>query len=259
MTLFKFLKTLKEFEMKRHLRLWMACSILVLIGLLGCTKTEQMVDNKIATVNGEAITEKELFLFIDQYRASFVQEACQKTGLEYNDNFWEAEYNGTTMSMGLKNKALKHAVKIKVQQIKMVDENIMESSSYQYFLDELTTENSRREQALNQGSVVYGIQQYTEKSYFDYLFENRLIRLKEIMGKNELAASDQILEQFYEEIKVNYPFFQNENGGYREFADVKGAVQARYIDMRYEEWVENQVKHAKVDIHENLFDRLPVI
>lgn len=245
--------------MKRHLRFWMACSILVLIGLLGCTKTEQMVDNKIATVNGEAITEKELFLFIDQYRAYFVQEACQKTGLEYNDNFWEAEYNGTTMSMGLKNKALKHAVKIKVQQIKMVDENIMESSSYQYFLGELTTENSRREQALNQGSVVYGIQQYTEKSYFDYLFENRLIRLKEIMGKNELAASDQILEQFYEEIKVNYPFFQNENGGYREFADVKGAVQARYIDMRYEEWVENQVKHAKVDIHENLFDRLPVI
>ena len=40
--------------------------------------------------------------------------------------------------------------------------------------------------------------QYTEKSYFDYLFENRLTRLKEIMGKNELAASDQILEQFYE-------------------------------------------------------------
>ncbi len=244
---------------KRYLIIVTICLGFAFFGLSGCGKATQETGNNVATVNGEAITERELLLFIDQYRATFVQTACQETGLEYSNTFWETEYNGTTMSMALKNIALEQVVKVKIQQIKMVEEQIMETASYASFLQELSEENSRRKQAMDRGEVIYGIQQYSEKNYYDYLFENRLIRLKERMGKEEFAASDETLKQFYETMKADYPFFKDEAGGYRGFEEVKGVVKSRYIDARYEEWLSFRIEQANVEIQQEAFEKLSVL
>ena len=94
-------------------------------------------------------------------------------------------------------------VKIKIEQILMLEKNITADISYKTFLKEFNAENKRRALMLKNNQVIYGAQQYNETTYYDILHAQRIEELKNIY-RNEFKAEDGQISDYYNKTVENY-------------------------------------------------------
>jgi hypothetical protein len=158
-------------------------------------------DRVVALVNGEPISELEFKLRLIQNRAYVYDYFKRKYGVSDHQKFWDMSYGGETPIKVARVKTLNECVTIKVQQILAKQKGIIRDISYQGFLEVLKQENLRRKEAVQQGRPIYGPRQYDESGYYYYLFENMVIRLKDVLAENELKVTDQQIAEYYQQIK----------------------------------------------------------
>jgi parvulin-like peptidyl-prolyl isomerase len=161
-------------------------------------------DHIIGTVNNEPIATKFFIAELNTKRAETYAYFKTKYGVDDSANFWTTSYGREKPLEYAKKIALHECVKIIVQQAWAKREKIVDDIRYEKFINDLMAENKRRKEAVAENKVIYGPVEYSEDSYFNYVFSNLVIKLKTDLGEKELAPSDSELREAYEANKNHY-------------------------------------------------------
>ena len=100
---------------------------------------------------------------------------------------------------GDKEKTLEIAIEAKCIQILAKEHEIIEYVDYKSFLKSLDEENKRRKEAIKNGEVIYGPQQYTEKQYYNYLISNNIAEIEVKIEGEEKEVLYRNIEKIYDE------------------------------------------------------------
>ena len=189
-------------NIKMNKILWIA---LIMITFAFCTylfteryESDEASASAVAMVNGNQISVQEFTRSLNNNKPSVVSYFKSKYGIEAGENFWNSNRSGEVPRDVLLKKALDEAVRIKIQQQLAKEKGLVKDISYSAFLAELNKENQRRTEDLSKGRPVFGPKQYQENQYFDYVFSNQIIKLKEKLGEKELKTSEDNLKKYYE-------------------------------------------------------------
>ena len=163
-------------------------------------------DTVVATVDGEPIVFAELCFAAGDIRSDVISYFYNTYSAEQTENFWQSEFNGENPNSRLYSLTFEEAVRIKTEQLMMREYGIADDLSYKSFYDSFMAENKRRAKAIENDEIIYGPKQYTEISYFEYIHNNRLLKLKaainkKISGGDELDYSGENFDSEYQKIR----------------------------------------------------------
>jgi hypothetical protein len=155
----------------------------------------------VATVNSDVITTPELKLCEEKFKPSVILEYKTNYYLNYDENFWNNTSVDESPAHHLRKKALNEAIQIKIQQQLAREMGLVKDITYKAFLVNYRNENLRRKEDLLKHKVIYGPTQYTEENYYDYLFSNLVLKLKQELGKSKFNHSEAQLRIMYDNVK----------------------------------------------------------
>lgn len=160
----------------------------------------------IAYINSEPVVRKEFKEWISLNRSAVYMYFYRKYGIEDNPDFWLSDtcYQGESPTAIIKERALNDLISIKVQMLLAKRKNLIDDISYATLMANRSKENQRRKEAVVRKQVIYGPIEYSERVYFDYIYSNLLLRLKDRLEQDEFAKSEAELRDFYEAHKTSY-------------------------------------------------------
>ncbi|BBH22307.1 hypothetical protein Back11_36520 [Paenibacillus baekrokdamisoli] len=138
----------------------------------------------VATVNGEPIRYGELEILMLRQRSDVIQYFYDKYNAEDSTQYWTTAFGKERPIDRLKSAALAEAKKIKIQQIIARNEGVVQRIDYSDFRNDWIQENDRRKRAAAQKQMIYGPLQYDENTYYEYLFSNMVLQVKEKQRKH---------------------------------------------------------------------------
>lgn len=188
-----------------------------------------VVDSVLATVNSTPITRNEFKLFKQKLKSSVFQE------LQSNQI--------PLTSDSLKQRILKKAVEIKIQQLLAQQLGLIQDISYKNFYTEFQIENQRRADAIAKKQVIYGPVQFSEINYFDYHFSELILKIKKELSKSTLQLSDNQILAIYES-KKNDLFKLNDYFLIQRF-DIK------FKKLNDSAQISTEIQRFKTDISKN--------
>jgi len=175
--------------------------ILFLIQFYQVFAQHSPVDSLIATVDSDGITAQELKLCEQKFKTSVILEYKTMFNLNYDENFWDNTSVGESPAQLLRKKALNEAIEIKIQQQLTREIGLIKDISYKAFLEDYKNENQRRKVDIINHKVIYGPTQLSEENYFNYLFSNVVLRLKQELYRRKFNHSEAQLRLLYENEK----------------------------------------------------------
>ncbi len=149
-------------------------------------------------VNNTPVTAEELLLAVQACRSEVISYYYTTYGITDSPEFWVTEVDGQTPRRRLLETAVRRAARYKAEQLMMQDAGIVSDISWAAFQKEFLAENERRLEAVQKGEVVYGPKQYTEYDYFNYLHNNRLLKLKAALNGGTDYSDGKFLEAYAE-------------------------------------------------------------
>lgn len=162
-------------------------AVAVLVSILTGVISYQGENLSVAKIDGEPISVREFRQILIKNRAGIYDYFKQKYGVEDSLKFWSTGYNGEVPAEIARKKTMDECVRIKLQQILARQKGLIQDISYTAFLKDLDAENKRRKKAVENGKALYGPIRYTESEYFNYVFSNMIIKLKEKLAEGELS------------------------------------------------------------------------
>ena len=156
------------------------------------------VDPVVATINGEPVTFDEMSMVMGKFRVQAATFFINGYSMEFNEGFWGTEVDGCTPLEYLKGLALDYIAEMKVQQQFLRENGEIGDFSYKTFLSSYEAENKRRKAVASQGGVLYGVEQFDEITYYEYLFVNQVQSLLDNMGDQLFPVTYEEIVEFYE-------------------------------------------------------------
>lgn len=202
----------------------------------------------VCTVNGEKVTAGEFRHHARNLRTIGISAYQAKYGIAYGSDFWSRSFDGNTPMDVLRKNALDTLVQIKISQICARDAGLVSDISYEGFLQAFTVENRRRIEAKRSGELIYGPVQYSEVVYYNYLFTNLEIRLKEYLANTIFKIGEEQVRQEYEKHKVEY--------GCSGYVNCRSAIRSRLIDHRFSQFMQDKVAVSHVVINKDVYDQI---
>lgn len=205
----------KKIILNRILLLLAAAAVLSFITEVFIAEDKTIGAEVVVQVGGYPITEPEYDFFLKQTKSDVRRYFKSTYGVDLGDGGWERLYGGEKPKEVWETVARKEAVRFKTEQVLALEKGIVADISYDYFLESLQSENERRRKVTAEGGILYGLLQYTEKTYYDYLQSNLRIQLKSSLADAELKLDESTLAEEYEKMKD--PVFHE---GYEIVAEV---------------------------------------
>ena len=189
------MKSVKKYMLSCIIAMIMICiaTILFITGKRNDADKYQTV----AFINGEPIALGEFRLFLQDQEANTAQYFFSKYGVEDQKGFWTNNFNGEIPRNVAKQKALEVLKKIKLEQILMKQNNVVDDIGYRMFLKQLLEENNLRKKPRTSRSPVYGLNNFGEIEYYKYLHSSRLYELMKVMGEKDFKATDEELNRYF--------------------------------------------------------------
>ena len=161
-------------------------------------------DSTIITINGMPVPEAEFRLHLNRNIAMTYNYFSQKHNASDHADFWETSYVGEVPLEYIKTKTLGQLIHIKTLQKLAIDEGVIPGFDYDDFLGWWKEDNRERKAKYEAGEIVFGPIQSSVEDYYDYLFSNLVIKLKDKLNQTGFEATDSELKSHYEMIKEKY-------------------------------------------------------
>lgn len=155
----------------------------------------------VATIDGEPICAGEFNLISRKYKSIVIQEFRNNYNLNYDNQFWENHAYGISPAETLHKKTLEAIVQLKVQQLLAKKLGIVQDISFDGFIRTYELENKTRLEAKQNNKVIFGPTQYTQEVYYDYVFSNLVVKIKNRLKNKDLKISESTLKSIYERDK----------------------------------------------------------
>lgn len=159
-------------------------------------KTIQDTDT-VLTINSEPVSWAEFNLVMSGLRVRVYTYFQSKFDFTENENFWETEYSGEIPGKKLIDETINALKRIKIEQILMKEEGIVDDISFTDFIKELKNENARRKKAIANKTSIYGPTEFNEKIYYEFLQMERSEKLKIRMSGSKLHFSEDDIRNYY--------------------------------------------------------------
>ncbi|HHW00551.1 MAG TPA: hypothetical protein GXX36_13460 [Clostridiaceae bacterium] len=190
----------------RKKMMWVIAIIGVVVAVTAIFISFQVIRNNtenkiVATVNGDPVYVEEFRERLLMQKVPVQQFFREKYGIQAGDGFWESYFEGENPLKTAKEMALNECVQIKVEQQLGRDKGLVEDISYPAFLKQLEKENKRRKKAVENNEIIYGPVEYQKNVYYEYLYSNMKIALKELLEGKEIQFTEEDLMSYYEQIK----------------------------------------------------------
>lgn len=122
-------------------------------------------------IDNNEISEQLYLELMQSNVANVVNEVYEKYGLEVDENFWTSEIDeGTPLAM-LQERTLDTLIKASAYYNYAQDLNLETNGGLQTLEQRLVEENKRREEAVANGEIIYGLKQYDLKFFLNYEIE----------------------------------------------------------------------------------------
>ncbi len=155
----------------------------------------------IAVIDGMKISKKEFEWRMNGFRSACFDFFLQKYNATYNEkDFWNHSFDSITPFQWIKEKTLQQ-LKIEKVKIKLMQRyGLLKGYNYEQFLMTYKEENEKRKAMVEKGQVIYGLQQFDENSYHEYILSNALLETQRRMLVNK-PLSEKYLRDYYELVK----------------------------------------------------------
>lgn len=195
-------------------------------------------DRKIVGyVNGEPVTKDEFTFFAQRNRHKVISKFRNEYKLNYHTGFWQDKSKGKTPGELLKEMTIESIVSSKVQYQLAKQYGIINDISFQSIRQYMESENKQRREALQKNIVLYGPEQYSLESYYEYLTSNMIIKLKDYMLKNDIIMVD-----FSQGVQRENNSTMHDDDKYYS----KVHVANTQINHQYDEIIKQIIEKAKV-------------
>jgi parvulin-like peptidyl-prolyl isomerase len=189
----------------------MPCAAIAGLSYPGTDEKDDM--EAVATVNGEAITIKELKYNMQRKKPEAYAYFKEKYKIDETTNnmhkFWKSKYGEESPADKLKKEALDESIKIKLTQILERKKDTNEDISCFGFLKLLNKENKRRQDALKNNEPAYGPRHYTEETYYNMLISATRIKLREKIARGNPIQEEELKKIYSEDFKKGKYAYQN--------------------------------------------------
>ncbi len=207
----------------------------------------------VVTVNGEPVSTQLFEQRLSLNRADVYSYFYKKYKISDPSGFWATQYGKEVPAEVIKKKVMDDCVEIKIQQILARDNGIMPDITYKAFLEDLKRENLRRKEVLAKDGVIYGPEQYTEKTYFEYVLSNMQIKLKTKLGQDTFHVSDDELKKFHESGKL-----KNASPTSIDFKEFKEQIRSEYVNEKYKELIKQKITQADIQINSKVYATIEI-
>lgn len=197
----------------------------------------------IMSIDDMKVSKEEISMVVDDVRLKNKNNIINTYNVSPEDFDWNKIYGGKKGIQYLLDDLIAQTTRIKVIQQLGVEAKIIEVFDYQTFLKMLENENNEREKKISNGDIVYGLEKYNQKQYYDYLNNNLLLNLKTYLIENKkIVATDEEITKVYEE---NKNYFNN-----LEFTDVVDSVKNLCYEKNFNVYIEEKMKEVKINYNE---------
>lgn len=223
--------------------------ILIMLLLLCCNfivgaQCQDREREIIGHVNGEPVTQDEYTFFAQRNKHKVISKFRNEHKLDYHAGFWQDKSKGKTPGEVLNELTIESIVSSKIQFLLAKQYGIIKDISFLSIKQYLESENKQRREALLKHVVIYGPEQYSLESYYEYLTSNMIIKLKDYMLKNGLISVD--LSKGVEH-KNNSTMHDDD----QYYSQVH--VANTQINHQYDEIVKQMIERANIKIEKNVY------
>lgn len=205
----------------------------VVLTFFSCTK-EETTPSAVATVNGEVITEDEFEYFRKKYKSQVLNECLESFSVEYTEDFWQTEFDGTTPEKILYDKVLEECVKAKIQFVLMKEEGIYDDITFEGL--RLKAEAFNAENENKQGVV--GIKSIQMSQFYSYYLQTGIMELQNIYAEGKLKPDEKEIEE-----KISQ--FAGASDDIDE-DDYESVALSKLKTEKYEKYIEELYKKAEI-------------
>ena len=202
------------------------CLLLLLSLFVGCGKQSQPPQTVVATINGEAITDREIDYFIKRNRTQIINRYAEQYGLTDFSDFWDKPFDGVTPRQALEQKALEDACDAKIRLLLMRDKGVYDDISFAGLENRAKAYNAEHE---NQKNTV-GIRTIDLTTFYTYYLSTGEMTLKTLLGEAELKPASSEIEAY-----------MSSHDGITE----QGAI-SYIVDERYETYIADLLTNATI-------------
>lgn len=165
---------------KRYIGVCAGIAIILIIGVIMAYAVKGQ--NQVMTVNGETIGEEEYEFYCTHYRKEIEEQ--QKAGVDDK--------------IAIQNVI----VEKKVEQQLFTEVGSAGKFQYDALKEQMKEKNKENQEKHANGEPVYGLMTYDFPQFYDYCYNNALLKTKEKLAKDEFHITEQEKTQFYEEHKT---------------------------------------------------------
>lgn len=215
--------------MRKEIRI-LTCLLLLLSFFAGCGKQKPAPNNIVAYINGEAITAREIDYFKTRDRADIINAFSEQYGVTDFSDFWDRDFDGTTPTQALEEKAFEDACDAKIRLVLMREKGVYEDISFEGLEAKALAYNDAHK---NQKNTV-GVQSIDMQQFYTYYISTGEMTLKNILGEGELKPTDAQIRAYIAQ-----------KGEMTE----QGAI-SYLVDAKYAEHVQSLLEQATVTMEE---------
>lgn len=155
----------------------------------------------VAFVNGEPVYKNELKLQMSNERAGVYTYIASRYNLGEQPVHWRKKYGTEIPIEILKKRAMSNVVEIKVQQLCMRYYGIQKDITWPAFRKAFVSINEERIKSEERGELLFGPSEFSESSYFHYVFTNNLNQLKDSLSSNSVVTESMYKNWLSDEVK----------------------------------------------------------
>ena len=160
----------------------------------------------VVTIDQSPVSESEFRLHMRKDIALTYSDFMRKCPQQRGQRFWETPCRGEVPLESLRKKTLKRLVHVKTLQALAVDVGLIPAFSYEDLLVSWEQDNRERRATKQAGGVIYGPVQSEFRDYYDYIFSNMVIRLKDKLNATRFTADDETLRSYYRTIRSKFRY-----------------------------------------------------
>jgi hypothetical protein len=165
----------------------------------------------------------------------------QKYNASYNGpDFWDHPFNNITPKEWIRRRTLQQLVEDKVKIKIMQQYGVLPGFDYTLFLKAFKDENEKRKILVEQGQVIYGIQQFEASSFYEYVISNALLETERRMLAVD-PPSEKELRDYYGRVK-------NKELGCPPFGQVRENIRMQVAAARFHQILKSKIKEAKIKV-----------
>lgn len=213
--------------------------VVIIIIFFFASKKDEEIDYVMRAGNLK-VAREEVNIVLNEVKLKNKNNLINTYQINEVDFDWDKSYGNKKAYEYLVDDMLEQMHMIKTIQQLAIEEDLLDKFDYQVFIKMWKSENKERADKIANGEIVYGLNEFSEKQYYDYFNNNLLLNLKNILiNSNKVSVSKDEEIKMYEE---NKSYFND-----LDYEEVANSVKNLCYEKKVDLYIEEKMREVELD------------